>query len=101
MEEESVYREMPHTVPYTPPLLTGFMQRELVMAQQQIEDAVVYLQLRNVISAAESLRRAMLLMNLMERYLQSTKGNAKAFSYQISIDRTRERIETLRERLTN
>ena len=85
---------------YTPPLLASFMQRELVIAQEQIEDAIVSFQLRNVISAAESLGRARLSMNLMERYLQSTQGNPKAFSYQVSIDRTRERIETLRERLT-
>ena len=82
-------------MPYTPTLLTSFVQGELARAAEHIEDAVVYLQLRNLIAAVESFRRATLVMDIVEHYLESAVEDRRVASYQVSIQTTRERIRAL------
>jgi hypothetical protein len=66
-----------------------------------MEDAVVSLQLRHFISAMESLRRATLVMNLMERYLQGAGDDPRVFSYQVNVKIARERIRALSGTIPN
>lgn len=78
-----------------PKFLPGFVHEELTGAEEHIEDAVVYAQLRNFLSASTSLNRANLAIDMVERYLLTSGNKLETLTHQARLDTARRRVRRL------
>jgi hypothetical protein len=77
--------------------LMSFVDGELEMADDFMEDASVYLQLRHFFSAVESLQNASEAMNIAEWHLSQIMEKSHLLRYQCNIRTARERLHTLEQ----
>jgi hypothetical protein len=80
--------------------LTSFIDGELEIADDFLEDAVVHLQLRQFFSAAESLRDAAQTVNIVERYLPNVAERDKLRQYVANVSTARQRVHVLEQSMT-
>jgi len=77
--------------------LMSFVDGELEIADDFMEDASVYLQLRRFFSAMESLQDASQAMSIAERYLAQITETSHLLRYQFNVRTARERLHTLEQ----
>src|SRR4051812_44659467 len=77
--------------------LTSFIEGGLEMIDDFLEDAVVYLQLRHLLFAAEALRDAAQTMNTVERYFPDVGESDKLVQYVANVSIARERVHVLEQ----
>jgi hypothetical protein len=89
------------TGPMTPPSdqtqenLTSFIEGGLEMIDDFLEDAVVYLQLRHLLFAAEALRDAAQTVNIVEQFLPDVAESDQLLRYVADVSTARERVHVL------
>jgi hypothetical protein len=80
--------------------LMSFVEGELEMADDFLEDALVHLQFRHFSLAAESLRDAAQTVNIVERYLPDVVESDQLERYQTNVSTARERVHVLEQSIT-
>ncbi len=78
----------------------GFVEGELGMANEFLEDAVAYLQLCHFFLAMESLQSASQAMDIAERYLSDVTEPNHRLQYQSNVRVARERVRHLEQSIT-
>jgi hypothetical protein len=77
--------------------LIGFVEAELEMADEFLEDAVVYIQLRHFFFAMEALQNASLAMKIAERYVGDVTEPNCLLQYRSHVLAVRERVHLLEQ----
>ena len=77
--------------------LMGFVEGELEIADEFLEDAVVHLQLRHFFVAMESLQNASQAIEIAERYLGNVSEPNQWQRYQSNVLAGRERVRLLQQ----
>jgi len=77
--------------------LTGFVEGELEWADEFLEDAVTYFQLRHFFLAIESLQHASEAMEIAERSLSDVTEPNHRRRYQSNVRAARERVRRLEQ----
>ena len=80
--------------------LMGFVEGELERADEFLEDAAAYLQLRHFFFAVESLQNASQAMEIAERYLSDVTEPNHRLRYQANVRAARERVRRLEQSIT-